>query len=94
MVSDYVKDKLLMVNVLWEVAYGVFKEALYLDLLEDFNATKADLMELKNDILTTWKSRDKHKALSLGPTFIPSSVRASERKSTSGDSFFPLEPGC
>ena len=89
MVCDYVKDKSLMVNVLWEVAYRVFKEALHLNLLEDFNATEADLMELKNDILATWKSRDKHKTLSLRPTFIPSSVRASERKSTLGDTFSP-----
>ena len=94
MVCDYVKDKSLMVDVLWEVAYGVFKEALCLNLLEDFNATKADLVELKNDILTTWKSRDKHRMSSLGPTFIPSSVWASERKSTLGDTFSPLEPGC
>ena len=44
MVCDYVKDQSLMVDVLWEVAYGVFKEALHLNSLEDFNATKADLM--------------------------------------------------
>ena len=69
---------------------GCFKEALKLDLLEDFNATEADLMELKDEILTAWKSRDKHKTLSLGPTFIPSSVRASEKKkSTLGDTFSP-----
>ena len=80
-----------MVNMLWEVAYGVFKEALHLNLLEDFIATKADLMELKNDILATWKSRDKHKTSSLGPTFIPSSARASERKSTLGDTFSPTQ---
>ena len=94
MVCNYVKGKLLMVNVLWEVAYGVFKEAPCLDLLKDFNATKADLMGLKNDILTTWKSGDKHKTLSLRPTFIPSSARASDRKSTFSDTFSPLEPGC
>ena len=69
-----VKDKSLTVNVLWEVAYGVFKEALHLNLLEDFNATEADLVELKNDILATWKSRDKHKMSSLRPTFIHSST--------------------
>ena len=68
---EYVKDKLLMVDILWEVAYRVFKEALCLNLLEDFNATEADLMKLKNDILTTWKSRDKYKTSSLGPTFVP-----------------------
>ena len=42
-----------MVDVLWEVAYGVFKEVLHLNLLEDFNATEADLMDLKNNILAT-----------------------------------------
>ena len=39
-----------MVNVLWEVAYGVSHEALHLDSLEDFNATEADLMDMKNNI--------------------------------------------
>ena len=71
MVCYYVKDQSLMVDVLWDVAYGVFKEALHLDSLEDFNATKADLMELKDDILTTWKSRDKHRTSFLGPMFTP-----------------------
>ena len=88
-VCDYVKGQSLMVDVLWEVAYGVFKEVLCLNSLEDFNTTEADLMDLKNDILTTWKSRDKHRTLSLGPTFIPSSARASKRKSTLGDTFSP-----
>ena len=67
----------------------MFKEALCLNSLEDFNATEADLMELKDDILTTWKSRDKHRTSSLGPIFIPSSARASEKKSTLGDTFSP-----
>ena len=87
MVCDYVKGQSLTVDVLWEVAYGVFKEVLCLDSLEDFNATKADLMDLKNDILTTWKSRDKHRTSSLRPMFIPSSARASERRSMLGDTF-------
>ena len=87
---NYVKDQLLTVDILWEVAYRVFKEALHLDLLEDFNATKADLVGLKNDILTIWKSRDKYKMSSLRPTFVPSSVRASKRKSMLGDTFSPL----
>ena len=86
---DYVKGQSLMVDMLWKVAYGVFKEVLCLNSLEDFNATKADLMDLKNNILTTWKSRDKHRTLSLRPTFIPSSARASKRKSMLGDTFSP-----
>ena len=87
---DYVKNQSLTVDVLWEVAYGVFREALCLDSLEDFNTTKADLVELKDNILTTWKSRDRCKTSSLRPTFIPSSVRASEKKkSTLGDTFSP-----
>ena len=76
-----------MVDVLWEVAYGVFKEALCVNSVEDFNTTKADLMELKDDILATWKSRDKHRTSSLGPTFTPSSAWASEKKSRLGDTF-------
>ena len=88
-VFDYVKGQSLTVNVLWEVAYGVFKEILHLNSLEDFNATQADLMDLKNDILTTWKSRDKHRTSSLRPMFTPSSVGPSEKKSTLGDTFTP-----
>ena len=47
-----------MVNVLWDIAYGLHHEALHLDSLEDFNATEADLMSMKDDILAMWKSRD------------------------------------
>ena len=78
-----------MVNMLWEVAYGVFKEILHLDSLEDFNDTEADLMELKNNVLTMWKSRDKHRTLSLGHTFTPSSAGVGEKKFTLGDTFIP-----
>ena len=73
-----------MVNMLWEVAYSLCHEVLCLDSLEDFNATEADLMDLKNDILTMWESRDRHRTLSLGPTFTPSSTSASEKGSTLG----------
>ena len=58
--------------MLWEVAYGVCHEALCLDSLEDFNATEADLMGLKNDILTMWDSRDRHRTWDpLGPCSHP-----------------------
>ena len=89
MVCEYVKGQSLMVNMLWEVAYGVCKEVLCLDSLEDFNATEADLMELKNYILAMWESRDRHKTSSLRPTFTPSSVGVSEKRSTLGDTFTP-----
>ena len=58
MVCEYMRDKALTVNVLWDIAYGLHHEALHLDSLEDFNATEADLMSMKDDILATWKSRD------------------------------------
>ena len=64
-----------MVNVLWEVAYGVCHEVLHLNSLEDFNVTEADLMDLKKDILAMWESRDRCRTLSLGPTFTPLSTR-------------------
>ena len=70
-VCEYVKGQSLTVNMLWKVAYGVCKEVLHLDSLEDFNATKVDLMELKNDILAMWESRHRHRTSSLGPTFTP-----------------------
>ena len=89
MVCEYVKGQSLMVNMLWEVAYGVCNDVLCLDSLEDFNATEADLMELKNDILTTWKSRDRCKTSSLRPTFTPSSTGASSKRSTLGDTVTP-----
>ena len=78
-----------MVNMLWEVAYRVCHEVLCLDSLEDFNATKADLMDLKNDILVIWESRDRCRTLSLGPTFTPLSVSASKKGSTLGKTFIP-----
>ena len=57
-VCEYVRDKALTVNMLWEIAYGLHHESLCLDSLEDFNATEADLMSMKDDILATWKSKD------------------------------------
>ena len=71
MVCEYVKGQSLMVNMLWEVAYGMCKEVLCLNSLEDFNATEADLMELKNNILTMWESRDRWRPSSLRPMFTP-----------------------
>ena len=90
MVCNYIKNRALTVDVLWEVVYRVFREALCLDSLEDFNAMEADLMELKDNILSIWKAKDKHKTSSLRPTFVPSSTRAGKKKkSTLGDTFFP-----
>ena len=86
---DYIRTRALTVNVLWEVVYGVFREALCLDLLEDFNATKADLRELKDKILSIWKAKDKHKTSSLGPTLVLSPAGASKKKSTLGATFLP-----
>ena len=53
-----------MVNELWEVTHGVCHEVLCLESLEDSNATEVDLMELKNDILAMWESRDRCRTLS------------------------------
>ena len=83
------RDQTLMVNMLWEVAYGVCHEVLHLDSLEDFNVTKADLMDLKKDILAMWDSRDRCRTLSLGPTFTPSSASANEKGSTLGKTSTP-----
>ena len=74
---------------MWEVAYGVCNKVLHLDSLEDFNATEADVMQLKNDILIMGESRDRCKTLSLRPTFTPSSTGASSKRSTLGDTFTP-----
>ena len=75
--------------MLWEVVYGVFREALHLDLLEDFNATEADLGGMKDKILSIWKAKDKCKTSSLGPTFVLLSAGASEKKkSTLGATFW------
>ena len=46
-------------------------------------------MELKDNILTTCKSRDMHKTSSLRPTFTPSSTGARSKRSTLGDTFTP-----
>ena len=79
--------------MLWEVAYGVCHEVLHLNSLEDFNATKADLIDLKKDILTMWECRDRCRTLSLGPMFTPSSVSASKKGSTLGKTFTPSRAG-
>ena len=82
------RDQALTVNVLWDIAYSLCHEALHLDSLEDFNATEADLMGMKDDILATWKSRDTRKTSSLRPTFI-SSTDSKGQGSTLGRTFIP-----
>ena len=88
MVCEYVRDKALTVNVLWDTAHGLHHEALHLDLLEDFNATEADLMSMKDNILAMWKSRDVRKTSSLGPMFV-TSVDSRSQGSTLGKTFIP-----
>ena len=74
--------------MLWDIAYGLHHGALHLDSLEDFNATEADLMSMKDDILAMWKSRDAMKSSSLGPTFV-SSTDSKSQGSTLGRTFIP-----
>ena len=90
MVCEYVRDKALTVNVLWDIAYSLHHEAFRLDSLEDFNATEADLMSMKDNILAMWKSRDARKTSSLGPMFI-SSTDSKAQGSTLGRTFIPRE---
>ena len=91
MVCEYARDKPLTLNMLWEIAYSIHKESLCLDSLEDFNATEADIMHMKEDILATWKSRDARKTSSLGPTFV-SAADSRSRGSTLGKTFIPEGP--
>ena len=91
MVCEYARDKPLTLNVLWDIAYNIHKESLHLDSLEDFNATEADIMHMKEDILAMWKSRDARKTSSLRPTFV-SSADSRSRGSTLGKTFIPGEP--
>ena len=91
MVCEYTRDKPLMINVLWGIAYSIHQESLHLDSLEDFNATKANIMRMKDDILATWKSRDMRKTLSLRPMFI-SSADSRSWGSTLGKTFIPRGP--
>ena len=88
MVCEYARDKALTVNVLWDITCSLHHEALCLDSLEDFNATEADLMSMKDDILAMWKSRDTRKTSSLRPTFI-SSADSKSQGSTLGRTFIP-----
>ena len=88
MVCEYMRDKALTVNVLWDIAYGLHHEALHLDSLEDFNATEADLMSMKDDILAKWKSRDTRKTSSLRPMFV-SSADSKGQGSALGRTFIP-----
>ena len=88
-VCKYARDQALTVNMLWEVAYDVCHEALHLNSLEDFNATEADLMDMKNNILSTWKSRDRRRTSSLGPMFTSLSMDSKEQGSTLGKTSTP-----
>ena len=81
----------MTLNLLWDIAYDIHKESLHLDSLEDFNATEVDIMCLKESILSTWKSRDTRKTLSLGPTFV-SSADSRNWGSTLGKTFTPGQP--
>ena len=54
-----------------------------------FNATEADLMDLKNDILITWDSRDRCRTSSLGPMFTSLSSSANKKGFTLGKTFTP-----
>ena len=76
-----------MLDLLWEVVQGVFREALCLDSLEVFNATEADLKELKDKTLSIWKANNKCKTSTPRPTFVPSTAGAREKKSTLGSTF-------
>ena len=93
-VCEYIKDQTLTVNMLWEVAYGVCHKVLHLDSLEDFNATEADLMDLKKDILTTWESRDRCRTSSLGPTFTPFVHGCQRERFHLRWNFHPLQGHC
>ena len=75
--------------MLWEVAYRLCHDVLCLNSLEDFNATEVDLMDLKNNILAMWESRDRCRTSYLGPTFTSSSMGAKEKGSTLGKTFTP-----
>ena len=64
----------------------MFREALHLNSLEDFNATG----EIKDKILSIWKAKDKCKTSSLRPTFVLLPAGASKKKkSTLGATFSP-----
>ena len=85
------RDKPLTLNVLWEIAYSIHKESLCLDSLEDFNASEADIMHMKEGILAMWKSRDVRKTSSLGPTFV-SFANSRSQGSTLGKTYIPRGP--
>ena len=89
MVCDFVGARALTVDLLWEVIQGVFREALCLNLLDDYNTTEADLKKLKDEILSIWKANDKQKTSTLRPTFVPSTAGAREKRSTLGSTFSP-----
>ena len=67
MVCDYIGTRSLTVDMLWEVVYGVFREALCLESLEDFNASEVDLGEMKDKILSSGRPRISARLHPLGP---------------------------
>ena len=80
-----------MVNMLWEVAYGVFKEILCLAIhWRTSMPPEADLMDLKNDILASHRSPGTSTGPHpLGPHLPLLLQGSSEKKSTLGDTFTP-----
>ena len=56
-------------------------------------AVSRQVLDMKNDILTMWDSKDRCRTLSLRPTFTSTSMSANEKGSTLGKTFTPTRAG-
>ena len=55
---EFIDQCPLTEDLLWEVAEGLFHEAIHLDTLDDFRATLQELTNMKDTILQTWMEED------------------------------------
>ena len=92
MCCDFIGDRPLSEDDLWQTADGLLHAALCLYTLEDFQATKEELASLQEEVLGIWKEDNQiqSKPSSLRLTFILRSKKGPERSSTLGVSFSAL----
>ena len=74
--------------MLWEIAYNIHEESLCLDSLEDFNATKADIMRMKEDILKLCGSPGMRGKLCPSDPHVHLLCRLQESGIYSGENFY------
>ena len=58
MYCEFIDEKPLTKDLLWEVAEGLFQESICLDTLDDFKAMAEELTGMQDEILEILKKED------------------------------------